>query len=79
MTASLAIAALLVVDWFAVGTVWNVRKGRAVMRWMQGGLPLLGARATVRADRARPSDGPARPGPELERLQAASRCTAGTP
>jgi hypothetical protein len=48
MNAILTIAVLLVVGWFAAGTIWNVRKGSAVMRWMQGGLPLLGARATVR-------------------------------
>ncbi len=48
MTAILTIVVLLVVGWFAAGTVWNVRKGSAVMRWMQSGLPLLGARATVR-------------------------------
>jgi hypothetical protein len=48
MTVVLTIAALLVVGWFAAGTLWNVRKGGAVMRWMQGGLPLLGPRATVR-------------------------------
>jgi hypothetical protein len=48
MTAVLTIAALLVVGCFAAGTVWNVRKGSAVMRWMEGGLPRLGPRATVR-------------------------------
>jgi len=48
MTTLLTIVVLCVVGWFAAGTVWNVRKGSAVMRWMQGGLPLLGSRATVR-------------------------------
>jgi hypothetical protein len=48
MAAVLTIAALLVLGWFAAGTVWNIRKGTAVMRWMQGGLPRLGPRATVR-------------------------------
>jgi len=37
-----------VVAWFAAGTIWNVRLGREVMRWMQGGLPVLGSRTTVR-------------------------------
>ena len=36
------VAAVLVVAWFAAGTIVNVRKGRALMRWMQDGLPLLG-------------------------------------
>jgi hypothetical protein len=48
MTELIAIAAVAVVAWFAAGTIWNVRKGRALMRWMQGGLPALGGRTTVR-------------------------------
>ena len=43
-----AIAAVAVVAWFAAGTIINVRKGRALMRWMQAGLPVLGSRTTVR-------------------------------
>jgi hypothetical protein len=48
MTELIGIAAVAVVAWFAAGTIWNVRTGRALMRWMQGGLPLLGERTTVR-------------------------------
>jgi hypothetical protein len=48
MTELVPLAAIAVVAWFAAGTIWNVRKGRALMRWMQGGLPALGARTTVR-------------------------------
>ncbi len=48
MTPAIAALAILVVAWFAAGTAWNVRKGSALMRWMQGGLPLLGERTTVR-------------------------------
>jgi hypothetical protein len=48
MTELVAIAAVVVVAWFSAGTIWNVRKGRALMRWMQGGLPALGERTTVR-------------------------------
>src|SRR5262245_37175675 len=48
MTALVAIAAVAVVAWFAAGTIWNVRKGRILMRWMQDGLPMLGERTTVR-------------------------------
>ena len=40
--------AVVVVAWFAAGTIWNVRKGSALMRWMQGGLAALGSRTTVR-------------------------------
>jgi hypothetical protein len=34
--------------WFAAGSIWNVRKGKAVLRWMEGGLPLVAERTTVR-------------------------------
>lgn len=48
MTELIGIAAVAVVAWFAAGTIWNVRTGRALMRWMQSGLPLLGERTSVR-------------------------------
>ncbi|MFI4868276.1 MAG: hypothetical protein ACHQDD_02855 [Steroidobacterales bacterium] len=48
MTELIGIAAVAVVAWFAAGTIWNVGKGRALMRWMQGGLAALGERTTVR-------------------------------
>jgi len=48
MTELVAVAAVAVVAWFAAGTIWNVRLGRELMRWMQGGLPVLGERTTVR-------------------------------
>jgi hypothetical protein len=48
MTNLVAVAAVVIVAWFAAGTIWNVRLGRDQMRWMQGGLPVLGGRTTVR-------------------------------
>jgi hypothetical protein len=52
MTELVAVAAVAVVAWFAAGTIWNVRLGRELMRWMQGGpeggLRVLGGRTTVR-------------------------------
>jgi hypothetical protein len=48
MTEIIAIAAIVLVAWFAAGTTWNIRRGRLLMRWMQGGLPMLGERTTVR-------------------------------
>jgi hypothetical protein len=48
MTELVAIFAVAVVAWFAAGTIWNVRKGSELMRWMQDGLPTLGERTTVR-------------------------------
>jgi len=48
MTLLIAIAAVALVAWFAAGTIWNISRGRALMRWMQGGLPALGQRTNVR-------------------------------
>ena len=53
MTGLIGIAAVAIVAWFAAGTIWNVRKGRELMRWMQGGgsdagLRVIGDRTTVR-------------------------------
>ncbi len=49
MTSPIAIALVfLVVAWFALGVQWNLRKGNALLRWLQGGLPLLGRRTTMR-------------------------------
>jgi hypothetical protein len=48
MTELIGIAAVAIVAWFAAGTILNVRKGRELMRWMQGGLPVIGERTTVR-------------------------------
>lgn len=48
MTELVGIVAIVVVAWFAAGTISNVAAGRALMRWMQGGLPALGERTTVR-------------------------------
>jgi hypothetical protein len=38
----------VVMVWFAAGSIWNVRKGKATLRWMQDGLQLLCERTTVR-------------------------------
>jgi hypothetical protein len=52
MTDLIGVAAVAVVAWFAAGTIWNVRLGRELMRWMQGGpkggLRVLGSHTTVR-------------------------------
>ena len=48
MTELVGVAAVAIVAWFAAGTIWNVREGRTLLRWMRGGLPLLGSRTTVR-------------------------------
>ncbi len=48
MTATLTVLVILVMGWFGAGTIWNLRKGSATLRWMQGGLPLVGERTTLR-------------------------------
>jgi len=48
MTELVTAVAIPVLAWFVAGTIWNVRSGRRVMTWMQGGLRLLGDRTTVR-------------------------------
>ncbi len=48
MNQGLMVLVALVVGWFAVGSVWNVRKGNAALRWLRGGLKQVGDRSTVR-------------------------------
>ena len=48
MTAALTAILVLVMGWFAVGSIWNVRKGSATLRWFREGLPLLGEKTTMR-------------------------------
>ena len=42
------IAVAIVMGWFAVGIIYNLRRGDAILKWMQGGLPKLGERTTFR-------------------------------
>jgi hypothetical protein len=46
--AAFVLVVIFVVGWFAVGIHYNVRKGHAVMRWLQDGLPLVGEKTTLR-------------------------------
>ncbi len=46
--AILIFAVALVVGWFAVGMIYNLRRGDKLLKWMQGGLPLIGQRTTFR-------------------------------
>ncbi len=34
--------------WFAIGMIYNLRRGDKVLKWMQDGLPLIGQRTTFR-------------------------------
>lgn len=47
-TAALILMIIVFLLWFALGTQGNVRRGEKFLRWMQGGLPILGTRTTVR-------------------------------
>ena len=39
---------LFVMLWFALGTQRNIRRGNDLLRWLQGALPMLGRRTTLR-------------------------------
>ena len=42
------LAVVVFLGWFALGTHLNVRKGHRLLRWLQDGMPLLGAKTTLR-------------------------------
>lgn len=42
------IAVVIFMGWFALGMIYNLRRGDALLKWMQNGLPLIGQRTTFR-------------------------------
>lgn len=42
------IAVAIFMGWFAIGMIYNLRRGDAVLKWMQEGLPLIGERTSFR-------------------------------
>jgi hypothetical protein len=44
----LVIAVVIIMGWFAFGVIFNLRRGDALLKWMQGGLPGIGQRTTFR-------------------------------
>ncbi len=42
------VALAVILGWFAFGILFNLRRGNSVLRWLQGGLPLLGEKTTFR-------------------------------
>jgi hypothetical protein len=44
----LVIAVAIVMGWFAFGVIYNIRHGEAILKWMKGGLSLVGERTTFR-------------------------------
>lgn len=41
-------AAAIFMGWFAIGMIYNLRRGDKILKWMQDGLPLIGQRTTFR-------------------------------
>ena len=44
----LALAVAIFMGWFALGVIYNLRRGDTVLKWLQNGLPLIGQRTTFR-------------------------------
>src|SRR5512134_631945 len=38
----------ILMGWFAIGMIYNLRRGDAVLKWMQDGLPSIGQKTTFR-------------------------------
>ena len=41
-------AVILVMGWFAIGVLYNLRRGEALLKWIQSGLPSIGQKTTFR-------------------------------
>jgi hypothetical protein len=39
---------MVIMGWFALGIIFNLRRGDALLRWLQTGLPRIGERTTFR-------------------------------
>ena len=44
----LVAAVIVFMGWFAIGVVYNLRRGDALLKWMQNGLPSIGQKTTFR-------------------------------
>lgn len=44
----LVVAIIVIMGWFAVGVIYNLRRGDTLLKWMQGGLPGIGQKTTFR-------------------------------
>jgi hypothetical protein len=44
----LVIAVIVIMGWFAIGMIYNLRRGDALLKWMQAGLPDIGPHTTFR-------------------------------
>jgi hypothetical protein len=44
----LVVAVVVIMGWFAIGVIWNLRRGDALLKWLQHGLPNIGQKTTFR-------------------------------
>jgi hypothetical protein len=44
----LVVAVIILMGWFAIGVIYNLRRGDALLKWMQNGLPDIGQKTTLR-------------------------------
>jgi hypothetical protein len=44
----LVVAVIVLMGWFAMGVIYNLRRGDALLKWMQNGLPDIGQKTTFR-------------------------------
>jgi hypothetical protein len=44
----LVAAVVIIMSWFAFGVIYNLRRGDALLKWMQDGLPDIGQKTTFR-------------------------------
>jgi len=44
----LVAAVIIIMGWFAIGVIYNLRRGDAILKWMQNGLPSIGQKTTFR-------------------------------
>lgn len=45
---AVGLVAGLIIAWFAIGCIYNLRRGEAALRWLQVGLPKIGERTSLR-------------------------------
>ena len=44
----LVMAVVIIMGWFAIGVIYNLRRGDALLKWIQTALPTIGQRTTFR-------------------------------
>jgi hypothetical protein len=44
----LVVAVIVIMGWFAIGVLYNLRRGDALLKWIQKGLPNIGQKTTFR-------------------------------